>query len=72
KVAIDFEPAPFSTARWLAGDDKAVKTFVDTNKSTVADDVDGDPVYLARNAWELNYVKERNPDIRFLETKEMR
>ncbi|XWN29431.1 MAG: peptide chain release factor 3 [Devosia sp.] len=72
KVAIDFEPAPYSTARWLSGDEKAVKTFVDTNKSTVADDVDGDPVYLARNAWELNYVKERNPDIRFLETKEMR
>ncbi|MEM9222058.1 MAG: peptide chain release factor 3 [Pseudomonadota bacterium] len=72
KVAIDFEPAPFATARWLSGDERAVKTFVDTNKSTVADDVDGDPVYLARNAWELNYVKERNPDVAFLETKEMR
>ncbi|WP_205648584.1 peptide chain release factor 3 [Acuticoccus kandeliae] len=72
KVNIDFEPAPYATARWLGGDQKAIKTFVDTNKSTVADDVDGDPVYLARNMWELNYVKERNPDIRFLETKEMR
>ncbi|MEM7696189.1 MAG: peptide chain release factor 3 [Pseudomonadota bacterium] len=72
KVAIDFEPAPFSTARWLSGDERAVRSFVDTNKSTVADDVDGDPVYLARNAWELNYVKEKHPDIAFLETKEMR
>ncbi|MEO1104421.1 MAG: peptide chain release factor 3, partial [Pseudomonadota bacterium] len=72
KVAIDFEPAPYSTARWLAGDDKAVRDFVDANKSTLADDVDGDPVYLARNAWELNYVKEKNPDVRFVETKEMR
>ena len=72
KVEIDFEPAPYATARWLAGDAKAIKTFVEANKSTVADDVDGDPVYLARNAWELNYVKERNPDIRFVEIKEIR
>ena len=71
KVTIDFEPAPFSTARWLAGDERAVKAFVDANRSTVADDVDGAPVYLARNAWELNYVREKNPDIRFVETKEM-
>jgi len=72
KVAIDFEPAPYSTARWLGGDPAAVKAFVDANRSTLADDVDGDPVYLARNAWELNYVREKNPDVRFLETKEMR
>jgi peptide chain release factor 3 len=72
KVKIEFEPAPYATARWLAGDAKAVKAFVDANRSTVADDVDGDPVYLARNAWELNYVRERNPDVRFVEVKEMR
>jgi len=72
KVAIEFEPAPFTTARWVAGDDAAVKAFVESNKSTVADDVDGDPVFLARNAWELNYTRERNPDVRFLEVKEMR
>ncbi|WP_420393288.1 peptide chain release factor 3 [Acuticoccus sp.] len=72
KVAIEFEPAPYSTARWLAGDPKVVKAFVDANRSTLADDVDGDPVYLARNAWELNYVRERNPDVAFVEVKEMR
>ncbi len=71
KVAIDFEPAPFSTARWLTGDARTIKTFVDTNKSVVADDVDGDPVYLARNAWELNYTREKHPDIGFVEIKEM-
>ena len=72
KVKIEFEPAPFATARWLTGDERAIKTFVDVNKSTVADDVDGDPVYLARNAWELNYTREKYPDIRFVEIKEMR
>ena len=72
KVKIEFEPAPFATARWLTGDERAIKTFVDVNKSTVADDVDGDPVYLARNAWELYYTREKYPDIRFVEIKEMR
>ncbi|MEM8664992.1 MAG: peptide chain release factor 3, partial [Pseudomonadota bacterium] len=72
KVEIDFEPAPYATARWLAGEEKAVKAFVDANKSTLADDVDGDPVYLARNAWELNYTREKYPDVRFVEVKEMR
>ena len=72
KVAIDFEAAPYATARWLSGDPKAVKDFVDTNRSTVADDVDGDPVYLARNAWELNYTRDKHPGLRFLEVKEMR
>ena len=72
KVAIDFEPAPFATARWLVGEDRAVRAFVDANRSTVADDVDGDPVYLARNAWELNYTREKYPDVRFVEIKEMR
>ncbi|WMS41760.1 peptide chain release factor 3 [Acuticoccus sp. MNP-M23] len=72
KVAIDFEAAPYATARWLLGDERAVKNFVDVNKSTVADDVDGDPVYLARNGWELNYTREKYPDVKFVETKEMR
>ena len=71
KVSIDFEPAPYATARWLAGDPAAVRAFVDGNKSVVADDVDGDPVYLARNAWELNYTREKHPDLRFVEVKEM-
>ena len=72
KVAIDFEPAPYATARWLVSASPAtIKDFVDKNRSTVADDKDDDPVYLARNLWELNYTKERWPDIRFVETKEM-
>ena len=33
-------------------------------------DLDGAPVYLAKNAWDVGYVSEKNPAIRFTKTKE--
>jgi peptide chain release factor 3 len=47
-----------------------LKKFIDANTSAIADDHDGTPVYLARDAWWLNRVIEENPDVRFLEVKE--
>ena len=64
------EPAPFDTARWLKGSDAALKTFVDFNKMNLARDRDGDPVFMARSAWDVNYQEERNPDLAFSATKE--
>ena len=36
----------------------------------MAEDRDGAPVYLARNEWELNRVRERFPEIVFSQTRE--
>jgi peptide chain release factor 3 len=47
-----------------------VKRFVDANQAAMAEDRDGAPVYLARNAWELNYTREHWPEIRFEATRE--
>ena len=66
-----FEAAPFETARWIEADDEAeVKRFMDRERSAVAEDRDSALVYLARNAWELNYTKEKWPQIRLLATRE--
>ncbi len=66
-----FEPSPWSAARWLASDDRAkLDTFMDANRSSIAKDLDGAPVLLAKNAWDVGYVSERNPAIRFTKTKE--
>ncbi len=66
-----FEPSPWAAARWLASDDRAkLDAFLDANRGTVARDLDGAPVYLAKNAWDVGYVSERNPAIRFTKTKE--
>ena len=47
-----------------------MKAFTDINKSNLAKDRDGDPVFLARSAWDVNYQQERNPDLTFSATKE--
>jgi peptide chain release factor 3 len=70
KVAAALEPAPFDTARWLKGSDTALRAFADFNKANLAKDRDGDPVFLARSAWDVGYQQERNPDLAFSATKE--
>jgi peptide chain release factor 3 len=70
KVEAMLEAAPFDTARWLKGSETALKQFADFNKSNLATDRDGDPVFLARSAWDVGYQQERNPDLVFSATKE--
>ena len=66
-----FEEAAYNVARWIACDDEAVlEAFLDKNKSVTGVDLDGAPVYLAKNAWDVGYAQEKNPDIRFTATKE--
>ena len=70
KVAAALEPAPFETARWLKGTDAALQAFADFNLTNLARDRDGDPVFLARSAWDVGYQQERNPELVFGATKE--
>jgi peptide chain release factor 3 len=70
KVEAVLEPSPFDTARWLKGTDAALRDFADFNKSNLAKDRDGDPVFMARSAWDVGYQQERNPELTFSATKE--
>ena len=47
-----------------------MKKFADANGAALADDHDGMPVFMARNAWHLERTAEDYPDIRLLKTKE--
>ena len=70
-VKMGVEGAPFATARWIDADDRAaLKAFIERHRSAVAEDRDGNPVFLARNAWDLNRTAEDFPDIRFTATRE--
>ena len=72
-VAIGFEPPPFSLARWVSSDDKpALARFVAENRSAMADDVDGDPVFLATSAFMMRRTTELNPAIVFRDIKDHR
>jgi peptide chain release factor 3 len=66
-----FETSPYQAARWIGGETRAeVEAFVDKNKAQSAVDLDDAPVFLGKSAWEIGYVQERNPKIRFSATKE--
>ena len=71
KVAAGLEPAPYETARWLSAEDPLeLKTFAEINRGAMAKDRDGNPVFLAKSAWEVNYIAERYAKIRFAATRE--
>jgi peptide chain release factor 3 len=70
KVEAMLEGSPFETARWLKGSDAALKAFADFNRANLARDRDGDPVFMAKSAWDVGYQQERNPELVFSATKE--
>ena len=70
-LEVGFEGGLFETARWVAAADPAdLRKFMDANKGNMAEDRDGAPVFLAKSNWELGYIADRNPGIRFTATKE--
>ena len=69
-VAIGFEQTPYSLARWMTGDKLAVEAFVASNRSSMADDVDGDPVYLATSAFMMRRTAEMNAGLTFRDIKD--
>jgi peptide chain release factor 3 len=72
-VPVAFEAAPFDTARWIFSEDTArLKTFIEQNRFAMSEDREGAPVYLVRNNWELNRMKDNFPEITFSATRERR
>jgi peptide chain release factor 3 len=72
-VKIGFDNSPFALARWVSSDDKAaLARFVADNRSSMADDVDGDPVYLASSAFMMRRTAELAPALIFRDIKDVR
>jgi peptide chain release factor 3 len=72
-LPVEFEVSEFQLARWISSDDrKKLEAFIGANGSGVADDVDGDPVFLARNEFYLGYTKERAEGIVFSSIKDVK
>lgn len=72
-LPVEFEVSEFQLARWVSSEDrKKLDTFLAANTSSIADDVDGDPVYLARNEFYLGYTKERAEGIEFTNVKDVK
>lgn len=66
------EPVGVNTARWVVCDDeKELNRFRDKAYDNLAEDGDGQLVYLAPTRVNLNLTMERWPGIRFLATREL-
>ncbi len=72
-LPVDFEVSEFQLARWISSADrKKLDGFIAANGAGVADDVDGDPVFLARNQFYLDYTRERSEGIVFSSVKDVK
>ncbi|MGO3932474.1 peptide chain release factor 3 [Rhodopseudomonas pseudopalustris] len=73
QLPVEFEVSEFQLARWISSADrKKLDAFIAANNSSIADDVDGDPVYLAKNEFYLGYTRERAEDITFSNVKDVK
>ncbi len=70
-LPVRFEPTQYQSARWLSGPRDKVDAFINANKSQMANDHDGDPVYLTRLQWDIDRVERDFPDLSLTATKEM-
>ena len=72
-LPVEFDVCEFQLARWIASDDpKKLEDFAGANGSSIAEDLDGDIVFLARNAFYLDYTRERAPGIAFTDIKDVK
>jgi peptide chain release factor 3 len=71
KVDAIYDPANISTARWLTFPDEATRrNFEREQTAAMATDVDGNPVFLATNKYNLQVTMERWPKVGFHSTRE--
>ena len=71
KVDAIYETANISTARWLTFPDDIVRrNFEREQAAALATDVDGNPVFLATNKYNLQVTIERWPKVGFHATRE--
>ncbi len=69
-IPISFEPTAYTTVRWISSDEpKKLEAFVGSKRPYIAEDLDGDGVFMAASDFDLRYTAERNPDIRFTDVK---
>ena len=71
-LPVDWDIAEFQLARWIAAKDRStLDRFVAKHRSAIAEDLDGDLVFLARNAFDLDYTGQQNADVTFTDVKDI-
>jgi peptide chain release factor 3 len=70
-LKVGFEASPWDIARWVSADDPAdMKRVSEALRPSMAEDGDGAPVLLIRNAWELGRFQQDWPKVKFASVRE--
>ena len=70
-VHAGYEPIDLSVARWVTcEDEKILKRFRQKNESSLAMDAEGCLTFMTTSEYQLGFVMEEWPDIRFHKTRE--
>ena len=70
-LPVSFEMARFSVCRWISADQPAeLEKFISQRRGDICRDLDGDPVFMAQDAFSLRYEAERYPAIKMVAIKE--
>ena len=70
-LPVAYEMSRFTLCRWIGSEDKtALRNFIDAHGSSIALDIDGDPVFMAPSAYSLRYDSERHPQVVFSDVKD--
>jgi peptide chain release factor 3 len=70
-LPVRFEQSQFTSARWVTGPQDKVDAFVNINKGHIAEDNDGDVVYMTRLQWDIDRIERDHPELTLSATKEM-
>ncbi|MFK7942737.1 MAG: EF-Tu/IF-2/RF-3 family GTPase, partial [Paracoccaceae bacterium] len=69
-LPVRFEQTQYISARWVSGPSDKVDAFINANKGQMAQDHDGDPVYMTRLQWDIDRVERDYPEVKLSATKE--
>ena len=70
-IPVRFETTQFTSARWISGPLVKLDEFSRVNKGHMAEDNDGDPVFLTRLQWDVERVERDYPDLELNSVKQM-
>jgi peptide chain release factor 3 len=71
-LEVSWDQPEFQLARWITAEDrKVLDKFVSSYRSSIAEDLDNDLVFLARNEFNLDYTGQQSPGIAFSNVKDV-
>jgi peptide chain release factor 3 len=66
-----YETSRFAICRWITSNDPiALKSFIESHGSSMAEDIDGAPVFMSSSEFQLRYDAERHAAIVFSDVKD--